>query len=354
MGVAQEIIKIIEKKSYIALDQFMSIALSSTKNSYYANTDCIGVGKDFITAPEISQLFGEMIALWCVDKWLKAFDKKGGSKFNLVELGAGRGTLMRDILRTTKKIAPLFFSAIQKVLIVEINKSFRKLQHDNLSCFGICIEYVNSTNLIEDFPSIIIANEFFDALPIRQYQKTNIQTWQEVVIKNNQQLYFSTKGPDIRLPDYRYAQIGAIVEVSPSAIFSMQDCCRLLSNCSGAMLVIDYGYDLDPSRRHSSQYTSTLQGIKDHKYHNIFNNLGDADITTHVDFYALKKVCDQNNLQDVSLCTQKDFLKSQGIDLRLERLITINPSNAKVLISQYNYLLQDMGILFKTLSINNF
>ncbi len=333
----------------------MRLALSSSKASYYISKDPIGQDGDFITAPEVSQLFGEMIALWCIDKWLKMSSKVDNLEFNLVELGPGRGTLMYDILRISLVVAPLFFASIRKVLMVEVNENFKKSQLEKLSCFGICLQHIDDTSCLDDFPSIIVANEFFDALPIKQYKKTDASDWQEVVIRErNAELYFDTIFSDIKLADYKGALIGGIVEISPSSILSMQECCRVLSNNFGAMLVIDYGYDLDPSARQPHQYSSTLQGIKNHKYHDVFKNLGDADLTAHVDFHALKQVCYQNNLKNILLARQGDFLKSLGIDFRLQKLLAANPSDAKALIGQYNYLLKDMGTLFKVLSVNNF
>jgi SAM-dependent MidA family methyltransferase len=333
----------------------MRLALSATQDSYYINKQPIGhscdSSTDFITAPEISQLFGEMVALWCIDEWLKS-DKL---QFNLVELGPGRGTLVYDILRTASKIAPKFFHSIKKIVLLEINPHLKKIQHERLEFFGIKIQHVTNAKDIERSNSIIIANEFFDVLPIKQYKKADVSNWQEIVVKEqNDQLYFDAIYSKIELSDYVNAGVNGIVEVSKASIDSMNDYCQILSKHLGAMLIIDYGYYLNPRERQFDQYLSTLQAVKNHKFHDVLENLGSADLTAHVDFYALKQIVSQFCFQKIKLCTQRDFLKLLGIDLRLQKLVLTNPSNAITLMNQYNYLLGNMGNLFKVLSINNF
>ena len=178
MDVQAKILAIISQQSYITIEQLMEIALSSQDASYYRSSQVIGQKHDFITAPEISAMFGEMIAIWAILQW----QALGGGWVNLVELGPGRGTLMRDLLRTVRQAAPDFFCSIKKIMLLEINPHLISLQNIQLESFGIPIVHIKDYRALDNTQSIIIANEFFDALPIQQYKKL-ASKWHSVVVK---------------------------------------------------------------------------------------------------------------------------------------------------------------------------
>ncbi len=347
MELQQEIIAIIKQQSYITLEHMMELALCKSAHAYYKCTK--NIGDDFITAPEISQMFGEMIALWIITKWQHHIQILPIKDFNLVELGPGSGKLMSDILRTLKKIAPDTFSAIRQIALLEINPNFIASQKANLSSFGIEISHIDDLSKLDTkSPNIIIANEFFDALPIKQYIKKN-HSWQQVVVRYNQELYFdsipSVPAPSAyNFPQHIHAKQGAILEVSSFAADAMGQICRLITSAngcaSGAALIIDYGYCIEPKYRATKQYTSTLQGVKEHQFYPLLQNLGQVDLTTHVDFYALKQIAEQKFSQNVITQSQKQFLQQMGIELRLAQLIKQNPRLIQTLTQQYTRLMQ--------------
>jgi len=167
MSIEQKIIDIINTNSYITIDAMMEIALSRTPDSYYRTKQAIGSSQDFITAPEISQMFGEMIAVWTTLQW----QSLGLAEINIVELGSGTGTLMLDVLRTIERIQPQLFSSINKIVILEINEVLKEIQKQKLAKFAGKIVYIKNIKDLPQHKSIIIANEFFDAMPIKQHQK---------------------------------------------------------------------------------------------------------------------------------------------------------------------------------------
>lgn len=329
MSVKKTIDTILESQEYITIDKLMSLAL----NNYYTSKEA--VGSDFITAPEVSQMFGEMIALWCLDVW------KNKKEFNLVELGPGTGSLMFNILKTAYKVKPEFIQSLKQIILLEINPHLKKKQLEILEPYKDKIRYIDNINQIPN--GIVIANEFFDALPVKQYKKVQSQ-WHEVIVKKG--LAFDISHTPTPIDDHPNAQEGAILETSAAQEALMQKLCQI----KGAVLIIDYGYDIDPKMRQFDQYQSTLQSIKEHQYCNIFENLGEADLTAHVDFYSLRQTAQNipNKIQ-----TQKDFLEYYGISLRLQQLISNNPELTFILRNQYNRLVRDMGSLFKVLTLND-
>jgi SAM-dependent MidA family methyltransferase len=350
MSVIQKIHHIINTKSYIAIDELMDLALNSEDSSYYIAHQPIGETGDFITAPEISQMFGEMIALWCIQSW----QKMGQCLVNLVELGPGTGTLMADILRTIQAIAPMFFKSINQIILLEINPVLIKLQQQKLNNFGIDIVHCKNISELPQSTSIIIANEFFDALPVKQYKKTELG-WQEVVVKYAQEFYFDTVPNTNKgiFEQHHNATLGAVLEISNKSIEIINILCNLISSNQGSILIIDYGYDIDPNTRSQTQYNSSLQAIKDHKFHPVLENISQADLTCHVDFYKLKELASAKKLSVNGSENQRNFLQKMGISLRLANLIVKNPTLAKPLTNQHDYLINTMGNLFRVLDINN-
>jgi NADH dehydrogenase [ubiquinone] 1 alpha subcomplex assembly factor 7 len=285
---------------------FMQFALCHPQYGYYMTRDPFGRAGDFTTAPEISQMFGEMIGAWVVDVWRKM---GGPTEFSLVEAGPGRGILMADMLRIANRIEG--FAAAAKIYLMEASPALMEKQREALSQHNI-----TWISAIGDVPknvtAIIIGNEFLDALPVRQFLLEKGRWSERVIAYNAQQeiLTFDFAAADPPLP---FAAEEGLYEISESRSSFVQECCALIGGDKGAALFIDYGH------AHAAP-GDTLQAVKGHTYWNVLNNIGEADVTSHVDFGAL--------MQEISL--QKDFgchfahqgafLRELGIEARAAQL----------------------------------
>ncbi len=357
MSIESIIRQIISTKGYITVDDMISISMSDHPSSYYRSKQPIGSHSDFITSPEISQLFGEMIGIWAINAWEK-LDRP--TNINLVEFGPGRGILMRDLLRATSKITE--FHKALNIHLCEINPLLIDEQKKNLTdytkLYSLEISYISKISDIKNnFPSIIIANEFFDALPIKQYIKKD-DLWNEIVISLDESGNFIWN--DIKscksFERHINTSNNSILEIlSESGLEIINSISKYIKANKGQALIIDYGYDIDPTIRTKDQYKSTLQAIKNHKFHNLFEDLGKADISSHVDFESLKNIFITDQMLNTYIITQKTLLKSLGIEIRLNDLIKKNPSLKKILLHQYHRLTEDnqMGYLFKALVVEN-
>ena len=334
------------------ISKFMSYALNHNKDSYYKAQSPIGNVGDFITAPEISQLFGEIIGIWCANYWHIENKPK---KIKLIELGPGKGTLMSDLLRATKNIVG-FHDAIE-ICLVEINTSLIEEQKKNIKYHNI--EWFSSYDEIpQDCISIIIANEFFDALPIEQYIKRKDVWYINMVnIKQEMEYLCVTKQPvisDVKeflAAKYQHVQEGGIVEINDESSILIKKISLNLQKNGGIMLLIDYGYLEHPSRT----FISTLQSLKNHKFNPLFNNIGSADITAHVNFSTLLEIAEFYGAKAYGPISQRSFLQNMHIDLRKDMLIaTASAEQQEDILSGYNRLIntEQMGELFKVLAIS--
>ncbi|HEY8963227.1 MAG TPA: SAM-dependent methyltransferase [Alphaproteobacteria bacterium] len=295
---------------------------------YYATRDPLGMDGDFTTAPEISQLFGEMIGLCIADTWMRS----GSPKCTLVELGPGRGTLMADLLRATKNV-PGFHHSIN-IHLVETSPALRDKQKKNIHANIVWHDDVSS--LPNDQPLLIIANEFFDALPIRQAVMTP-QGWQERVIGlNDNRLIFGTTAMPPALAPSGPAELGTIVEFSPARDDVFSTLKGRLNTQDGMMLIIDYGHDT------THPQGDTLQAVYRHAPCDVLGHIGEADLTSHVDFGRMGG----------GSMTQGHFLKMMGIETRLTQLEQKNP-DADLRTGVERLIASDqMGTLFRVLGIN--
>jgi SAM-dependent MidA family methyltransferase len=353
MPIESKIRRFIRENGSIKLDEAMSEVMSMNPSSYYRRRAELGVQGDFTTAPEISQLFGEIIALWAIDQWYKIGSPK---RTNLVELGPGQGLLMRDLLKVVK-LVPDFYNSLT-IELIEINPHFIKKQQDNLKFANITINHHSSVEQVASLPTIIIANEFFDAMPIKQYLKSKDLWYESIFIIDpaDSKIKFDKIAVNKELQKYLLqthcnAGDGAIIEESYKSLAIIKFISNHLLKFSGAGLIIDYGYDIDPRLRTRHQYNPTLQAVKNHQYHPILESLGEADLSAHVDFHALKIVI--NNMAiETQITTQGDFLMKYGI-LPRSRILQTNSSalDAYIIASQVDRLIASgkMGQLFKTL-----
>lgn len=344
---AQELAARIAATGAVTVAGFMEIALTGP-GGYYTRTDPLGRGPlgaegDFITAPEISQMFGELVGLWCVDTWARLGRPK---PFNLIELGPGRGTLMADALRAAK-LAPDYLAALQ-LHLVEVNAALIAAQSERLAAFDPV--WHETLDDVPQGPSIFIANEFFDALPIHQFEMTGAGWRERVVVHADRGFAFAlaAAGPAISLlrPAHLRAKPGEIAEISPIGMEIAAKIAGRLRQFSGAALAIDYG-------RAESGLGASLQAVKDHRFHDPLRDIGLADLTAHVDFAALAEAAGLQGARAFGPVTQRDFLRALGIDARAAQLQASADAAIRAEIDlARNRLIDDkeMGTLFKVLA----
>lgn len=295
MSLKTKIINEIKANGEMNIARYMELCL----NEYYQKEIIFGENGDFITAPEICQTFGEMLALWIIGYWQQLNMPKD---FILCEMGPGRGTLIRDIIVTILKLKNNFFNNC-KIVLIETSKSLIKQQQELLKPYlqDLNIQWLSSIETIERKPIILIANEFLDALPIEQYiYKDNNLFLRTIILDENNKLIFKNLGD------------GTIIEQSPMQESLIKYIMQHLTKYGGGVLFIDYG-ELMPS------YGDSLQAVKKHQYVDIFTNPGTSDLTSHVNFYNLAKIAQDSNCIAYGT-TQEAFLKNLGICERKKKL----------------------------------
>jgi NADH dehydrogenase [ubiquinone] 1 alpha subcomplex assembly factor 7 len=342
----------IERQGPITVADYMAAALGHPKYGYYMRKDPFGVRGDFITAPEISQMFGELIGLWCVICWRQMEQPE---EVHLVELGPGRGTLMADALRAAGAV-PEFLDAI-RLHLVETSPALSARQGEVLGDYAP--RWHARFDSVPDGPMIVIANEFFDALPVQQFERTGAG-WVERLVNFDavdDEFRFalatgvadeeaSLPGPVIDAPS-RTAPLGAIGEVSPQGQALATEIGGRLARAGGVALIVDYGHG-------ESAPGETLQAVKGHKYHDVLTDPGAADLTAHVDFAALATASARAGAATFGPVSQGDFLRRLGIDARGEALLeSASVGQARDIRSGLKRLVasSEMGVLFKALCL---
>jgi NADH dehydrogenase [ubiquinone] 1 alpha subcomplex assembly factor 7 len=328
----------------ISLADYMSLALGHPQLGYYIKSDPLGARGDFVTSPEISQIFGEMIGVWCVEMWRQM----GGKPVSLVELGPGRGTLMADLLRACKGV-PKFHDAIT-IHMVETSPVLANAQYLKLRHMHPRIEWLDSVEQLPDNPMLIIANEFFDALPIKQFQMTEQGVCERRIGWNEdtQQLAFTLAPPGLQLAKSGHIiPPGTIMEQSPASRSTMRQIATHLKTHGGGALIIDYGYL-------GEAHHDTLQAVKNHSFHPVLKDPGDADITAHVDFTSLAQIASDCGLVPYGPTNQGDFLIRMGAEVRCQMLLKQATEEQKEpIVSGLARITspQAMGELFKVLAV---
>lgn len=326
--LTERLARLIDTSGPISVSQYMAEANAH----YYATRDPLGAAGDFTTAPEISQMFGELVGLWLADLW----DKAGcPAEVYYVELGPGRGTLAADALRAMRA------AGLQpQVEFVETSPKLRRLQadrvpdarwHDDLS------------TLPQDGVLLIVANEFFDALPIRQLVKTDAG-WRERMVARRQGRFAPVAGPAVPLA--LTARIGEIVETSPASVAIVCELVVRLAEQGGAALIVDYG-------RISSGTGDTLQAVEKHGYADPWEKPGARDLTAHVDFGALRQAAKAGGANLYGPATQGAWLESMGIGVRSDALAAVAPQRGEEIRAARHRLVapDQMGELFKVLGL---
>ncbi len=323
------------------IDEYMTTCLLHPTWGYYTTRDPLGAAGDFITAPEISQMFGELIGLSLAQSWL---NNGAPTRFTLAELGPGRGTLMADALRACRGVAGFVEAA--EVTLVDASPTLRDIQAQTLSDYAV--SWINDTEVLPDQPLYLIANEFFDALPIRQFLRDG-SGWRErqIGIENNA-LVFGL-GPmqpqpalSARLED---SQQGDLIEVCAAASPFLDAINRRISTRGGMALIIDYGdWHLTGD---------TFQAIRSHEKVDPLEGPGQADLTAHVDFEALVQAAP--DCEHTALVPQGVFLERLGITRRAQALAAkMTGATLENHVAAHRRLTHpsEMGNLFKVMALH--
>jgi cyclopropane-fatty-acyl-phospholipid synthase len=339
-----KIINILKEKKSIPLDQFMNISLYDKKFGYYMKKNPFGKEGDFITAPLISNLFGEMIAIWCVAFWEYIGKPK---KILLVELGPGDGSLCKDLLRIFRQFKN-FYNSLE-INLLEISDKLKTIQR--LKINNRKVKWIKKIKEINCGPVIFLGNEFFDALPIKQIYKKKKLFFEKYVAlsNNNKKIRFLNKKANNslirRIQKLNLISMGNTIEYPLEAIKFLDAIAKKINKFDGGLLTFDYGYTTKKNQ-------NTLQSVKKHKCTNIFSMPHHSDITSHLNFKLFHEILKKNNLNVEKITTQNEFLKKIGI---LERANILSKKMTFKEKANMFYRLKrlmgyrEMGSLFKVL-----
>ena len=346
-ALGERLRQLIAAQGPINVSDYMAACLYDPADGYYMSRAPFGAEGDFTTAPEVSQMFGELLAAWLYDAWTEA-----GSPLpaTIAEIGPGRGTLMQDMLRVFARLDRAFLSNVT-IALVETSPRLTETQKARLSSAPAKPVWHTSIATLPDAACFIVGNEIFDALPIRQYVRMK-EGWRERVITLDENGNFrfvagpGTPDPLLLPPVAKNATESAILEFAPARSALMQDIAARIAAKGGAGLFIDYGY-LQPA------VGDTLQALYRHHYDDIFAHPGEADLTAHVDFAMLAAIAKAARL-DTKLSTQGEFLLGLGL---LERAGALGAGRDAALQERLRSEVErlagpdQMGTLFKVLEV---
>jgi len=340
----KKIINILKKNKSIPLDQFINIALYDKKLGYYMKKNPLGKDGDFITAPLISNLFGEMIAVWCIAFWESLGKPK---KISLVEIGPGEASLCKDLLNTFKNFKS-FYNSLE-IKLLEKSSKLKKIQKGKIK--NKKVKWISKINELNSGPIIFIANEFFDSLAIKQVYQEKKRLFEKhlTLTKKSNKIKFLYKKAQKKLVQnikkYNLISGGKIIEYPADAIKYLNLISSKIKKYNGGLLMFDYGYTKIKNK-------NTLQSIKKHKYLNILSQPGRADITSHINFHLFSKILKNKNLMVENIVTQNEFLQKLGIIARANiRSKELSFKEKADMFYRLKKLLHhdEMGILFKVL-----
>jgi len=337
----------IKNDDLISLDNFIEESLYNEKFGYYIKKDPFGAKGDFITASNISVLFSEMIAIWVISFWEKL---NCPEKFNLIELGAGNGEMMKILVASFSKF-PKFQDACN-INILEKSKLLRKTQKATINSKKIT--WLNNLNELNDSPCIFLANEFFDALPIKQFMKTG-KKWHERHVKFKSKAnseYFDIPFNMEKFEKeikFKISHKQKFIEYSPQAAEYLKNITNKIKNDNGGILIIDYAYT-------DKEMKNTLQAVSKHKYSNVLESFGNSDVTYNLSFDLIDKIIKKFGTFASLITTQKNFLTKLGIMERAE-IVSKNMqfSEKADIYFRIKRLIDEkqMGHLFKVMFITN-
>ena len=297
-------IKFFKKSKLLPVDKFFKNVLYDNKSGYYASKLPFGEKGDFITSPKISYLFSEIIAIWIISTW-ELFGKP--KNFNIIELGPGDGSLTNVLLRSFKKFPE--FDSVKKIFLYEKSNYLKKIQKKNI--LDKNVNWINNFNLITKGPVIFFGNEFFDALPIKQFKRKKKSLLEKNFSfnKNHQikEVFNKASKIDVKtIKSYKTLKKLNFIELPKFGFQELKKMIKKIYELKGCILLIDYGYL-------KSNNQDTLQSVMRHKKNNLFDNLGKADITAHVNFNLLNEFFLKKGLKVNKVISQKEFLENMGI-----------------------------------------
>lgn len=328
----------------LTVEQYMREVLTHPKHGYYVAQQPFGTRGDFVTAPEVSQMFGELIGAWMVHAWQTMGSPRA---VRLVELGPGRGTLMRDLLRAA---APM--RDVATVHLVEISDSLARVQRETLASGTWDVAWHRSFDDVPPGPLLLVANELFDALPVRQFVRSGA-AWHERLVDADEHGQFRfVRSPQpspaaaLLPPEVRENAPNTVAEVSPDSVALAARIGERIVRDGGGALVIDYGATAFGAR-------DTLQAVAGHRRHEVLADPGTADLTAHVDFALLARAASQTGARTLGPVFQRDFLLQLGLRQRAEALGRANPLKQTEIAAAVERLTADdqMGTHFKVLGM---
>ncbi|MDO6964209.1 class I SAM-dependent methyltransferase [Rhizobium alvei] len=351
--LATRIKALIRTNGPIGITDYFALCLADPDHGYYKTRDPFGRGGDFVTAPEISQLFGEMIGVYLVHAWQQHLKPKRDVR--IAEIGPGRGTMMADILRTIARLAPELLE-IASVHLVETSPRLRQIQSETLANHAGRVTWHDSFDELPNGFLLLVANEFFDAVPIRQFVKLGA-TFRErfVGLDEADRLTFAVGAAGIDpsyLPEnWRHMPDGTVFEVAPARLAIMQMIADRLFNSGGSALFIDYGHL-------QTGFGDTLQAVYRHEFDPPLAHPGEADLTSHVDFQSLAEIALARSIHVNGAMSQGEFLIALGIAERAGRLGQGKDAERQEAIRHDVMRLVSpdnggMGELFKVLSVSS-
>ena len=347
-ALASRIAEIIAAQGPLSIAQYMSHCLHDPDYGAYASRETIGGRGDFITAPEVSQMYGELCGLWVVQSW---HNQDRPAHPLLVELGPGRGTLMHDALRAITAALPEFIADVQ-IVLVETSPVFEAIQREKLKEMGAKISWTKRFGEAnaDNRPLYLLANEFFDCMPVHQYVKT-AQGWcEKMVTLKDGALAFALSPdpvpPSLIPPGRENAPDGGTFEIAPAGLALIEEISRALAAWGGSALIVDYGYD-------APGFGETLQAVSAHEFVDVLAKPGASDISAHVDFPALAEAAQNGGAKAYGPAGQGDFLMKLGIEARTERLMIANREKARDIVAAAKRLIgeDEMGRLFKAMAL---
>ena len=302
-------LKFFKKKKSLPVDKFFQNVLYDKKFGYYSSQIPFGEKGDFITAPTISNLFSEIISIWIISTWEK-FGKP--EKINIVELGPGDGSLIKILLDISKKFPE--FNSAKNIFLYETSDNLKKIQKSNIK--NNKIKWIKNFQNLNDAPVIFFGNEFFDAIPIKQFKRIEKKLYEKNYSINEnyeiEEILRKANKQDLKnIQSFKVLKNLQFIEFPKFGLIEMKKIIKTISKLNGCLLMIDYGY-LKPNNQ------NTLQSVIKNKKNELLQNLGKADITSHVNFSLLKEFFLKNKCKVKKVISQKEFLIKMGINSRAE------------------------------------